>query len=127
MRRIPTRLHGMMDYAGGAFLIVSPWLFGFNDDKPATWAVIGVAIVILVQSLLTDYELGVARRIPMRVHLMMDTLAGAFLIASPWLLGFADEVWVPHLVFGIAEMGAAKMTRTEPDEASLTSTRTATA
>jgi hypothetical protein len=29
MRFIPTRIHGMMDYAMGLLLIAAPWLFGF--------------------------------------------------------------------------------------------------
>ena len=31
MRIISTRVHGVVDYVGGALLVVSPWLFGFAD------------------------------------------------------------------------------------------------
>ena len=40
--------------------------------------------------------------------------AGAFLAISPWLFGFADFVWVPHLVFGLLEMGASATTVAYP-------------
>ena len=39
---------------------------------------------------------------------------GALLIAAPSLFGFADDAWFPHLVFGLAEVGAARMTNTAP-------------
>jgi uncharacterized membrane protein len=41
----------------------------------------------------------------MAIHNLIDIIAGAFLAVSPWLFGFADEsanVWVPHLVVGLA-------------------------
>ena len=41
----------------------------------------------------------------MAVHNLFDILAGAFLAASPWIFGFADEsanVWLPHVVVGLA-------------------------
>lgn len=116
MRFIPTRIHGLMDYVMGALMLASPWLFGFSDHAAATWTVVGVALLALGQSLMTDYETGVIRSIPMRMHLMMDMLAGAFLAVSPWLFGFAETVWLPHVLFGILEIGAAMMTRTVPSD-----------
>ncbi len=47
----------------------------------------------IVHSLLTDYELGVVRRIPMPIHLLLDVLSGLVLLAvSAWIFGFANEV-----------------------------------
>ena len=37
MRFIPTRIHGMMDYAMGLLLIAAPWLFRFNRGGAETW------------------------------------------------------------------------------------------
>jgi hypothetical protein len=51
----------------------------------------------------------------MRTHLMIDLFSGIFLAASPWLFGFADEIYLPHLVLGIAEIGAALTTEQDPD------------
>jgi hypothetical protein len=71
--------------------------------------------VLIGASLLTDYELGVVRMIPMPVHLGFDVAAGLLLAVSPWLFGFADRVWVPYVVFGLAEIAAGLMTRTVPE------------
>ena len=50
----------------------------------------------------------------MPVHLGLDAAAGLLLAASPWLFGFAEFVYLPHLILGILEMGAALMTETTP-------------
>lgn len=117
MRFIPTRVHGFLDYGMGLLLIVAPWLLGFADGGPETWVPVILGIGVIGYSLLTDYELGVARVIPMSTHLMLDIAGGIVLAASPWVFGFADEVWAPHLVLGILEIGAGLMTRTVPDTA----------
>jgi hypothetical protein len=41
----------------------------------------------------------------MAVHNLFDIGAGALLVLSPWIFGFADEsanVWAPHVVVGLA-------------------------
>ena len=117
MRVIPTRVHGMLDYLMGAVLIIFPWLLDLESDA-AIWVPVILGAGVIAYSLLTDYELGVLRRLPMSTHLILDMLSGTVLAASPWLFGFADEVWVPHVVLGILEIGAAMMTQTIPaDEA----------
>ncbi len=114
MRFIPTKIHGMMDYLMGALLIVAPWLFGFARGGAETWLPVILGAGVVAYSLLTDYELGVVRKINMRTHLMLDTLGGALLAVSPWLFGFAAFVWVPHLVLGLIEIGTALMTERVP-------------
>jgi hypothetical protein len=117
MRFIPTRIHGILDYAMGLLLIASPWLFGFANGGPEQWLPVALGVGALLYSLLTDYELGVARVIPMSGHLTLDLLSGVLLAVSPWLFGFSDVVWMPHLVLGLLEVGAALTTRTTPDTA----------
>ena len=98
---IPTRIHGILDYVVGAALIA----VGIYLD-PATAAglaplVAGAAAVIY--SIFTRYELGVYRVIPMGTHLVLDGISGVLLALSPWIFGFADRVWLPHLLAGILE------------------------
>jgi hypothetical protein len=114
MRFIPTRTHGILDYLIGALLIVAPWLFDFADGGAKQWVPIILGAGALLYSIMTDYELGLVKAIPMSVHLMLDLGSGIILAVSPWLFGFADEIWWPHLVFGLLEIGAALMTQTRP-------------
>ena len=77
----------------------------FSDVAAAAAVSIVLGIGLIVYSLFTDYELGVWKVAPMAVHNLSDIAAGAFLAASPWIVGFADEsasVWLPHVVVGLA-------------------------
>ena len=117
LRFIPTRVHGMLDYGVGALLIVVPYLLGFADGTAAQWVPQILGLVAIGGSLMTDYELGAMRVIPMPVHLGIDIASGALLALSPWLFGFADRVFWPHLIVGLWEIGAGLMTRTVPEDA----------
>lgn len=114
MRFIPTRIHGMLDYLMGALLIAAPWIFDFNQGGAETWVPVILGAGVIMYSLFTDYELGAVRKLSMGTHLMMDLVGGIILAASPWLFGFSDFVYLPHLILGIAEIGAALLTEREP-------------
>jgi hypothetical protein len=118
MRIIPSFIHGILDYLVGIILIAAPWLLDFNRGGIETWLPVALGMSAIVYSLMTDYELGAIRVIPLSVHLTLDLMSGILLAASPWLFGFADQVYMPHLIFGLLEIGAAAMTRTTPRIAS---------
>lgn len=114
MRFIETKTHGYLDYIMGLFLIAAPWIFDFADGGAKQWVPIVLGAGMIVYSLMTDYEMGASRQISMGTHLTLDLLGGALLAASPWIFGFADEVFVPHLILGLAEIGASLMTKRTP-------------
>jgi hypothetical protein len=116
MKIFSTKVHGVLDYLMGIVLIASPWLFNFADNTAAQWVPIVLGIAMIVMSLCTNYELGAVRVISMRTHLIIDVIQGLFLAASPWLFGFSEEVYLPHLILGIAEVGAGLMTETVPQK-----------
>ena len=119
MRFVPTRVHGVADWLMGALLVALPWLLGLDRGGPEGLVPLTLGAAALVVTFFTDHELGIMRRIPMPMHLWVDGLAGALLAASPWLFGFADRVYWPHLIIGLAEIGAGLMTRTTPDRTTL--------
>ena len=112
MRFISTKAHAVMDYLMGIVLIGSPWLFGFATGGAETWVPVILGTGAIIYSLMTNYEYGLSHSISMRTHLMLDFFSGAFLAASPWLFGFHEYVYLPHLILGIAEIGASLMTVT---------------
>ena len=114
MQVIPTRVHGMLDYLIGALLIAAPWLFDFNRGGAETWVPVAVGAGVILYSLFTDYELGAVRRLSMPTHLALDMGGGALLAISPWLFGFSEVVWQPHLFVGLIEIATAAMTRRVP-------------
>jgi hypothetical protein len=114
MRFLSTKVHGYLDYIVCAFLIAAPWLLNFDRGGAETWVPVIIGAGGIVYSLVTDYELGATKGISMKTHLTLDLLAGIVLAASPWIFGFAEYVYLPHLILGIMEMGAALMTKTHP-------------
>ena len=103
----------MIDYVWSIALIASPWLFGFAKGGAAQWVAVLFGATAILYSLATDYELGAVRILPMRVHLLLDGVAGVLLAASPWLFGFAHEVFWPHLAFGLFSVVASLISRNE--------------
>ena len=123
MPLLPTRIHGMLDYLVGGWLIVSPTVLGFNRGGAETRVPVMLGAGAIGYSLFTNYELGLVRRLPMPAHLTLDALSGALMAASPWLFGFSRQVWVPHVVFGLFEIGAALSTEGAPRQAVPTTKR----
>lgn len=116
LRILPTRFHAPIDYVVGCFLIVAPWVFGFYDAEPAMLCFVIAGGAALAYSLLTNYELGLFKILSMKIHLTLDLLSGIALAISPWLFGFSDVVFLPHLLFGIFEIIASLITETIPFE-----------
>jgi len=115
MRVISTRTHGAIDYLTGAGLLVAPPLLGISDEPAAARALRAAGVAATAYSLLTDYEFGVVRIIPMPAHLAMDAASGVLVAASPWLFGFAGRgprYSLSHLVIGLAEVLAALTSKT---------------
>jgi hypothetical protein len=111
--RLPTRVHGVLDYALGALLIILPFLLRFGTGAQ-TWVPVVIGAAVIAYSLSTDYELGVAKRLQMTTHLWLDGLGGVLLAASPWIFGFDSRVWAPHVVLGVVQVAAAAVTDTIP-------------
>lgn len=92
---ISPKAHGVIDYAHAAFFFGLALVCG-KRNKPASYAALGTGAFILVQSMLTDYPLGVKRIIPFAVHGTMDR-------------GFASASWIVPALFGFKGTVAAKI------------------
>lgn len=117
MKLIDTRTHGYLDYIMGIFLVVAPLVFHLNRTGPEGFIFYVLGATLFVYSILTNYELGLLKIISIKAHLFLDIISGVFLAASPWILGFADKVYLPHLILGLLEIGAGIMTSSKPQTA----------
>lgn len=81
MKPISTKTHGILDYVTSAALIALPRIFKWNKDT--TRLLTATAVAHTGYSLLTDYELGVFKVIPMKTHLAIDSVASGLLGAAP--------------------------------------------
>src|SRR3569623_431377 len=87
---IDARKHGMIDYCHAAFFLGLALVCRKSEPRAALAALMTGSFV-LVQSLLTDYPLGVKKVIPFRVHGLMDAAFAASSFMIPKVFGFSDS------------------------------------
>ncbi|MEP1306938.1 MAG: hypothetical protein ABJK11_03610 [Balneola sp.] len=82
--KLSSKLHGIIDYVVVVFLLASPSLFGLPEFTACcTYILAGIHFTLTI---LTDFELGLIKVIPFKVHGMVE------LIVSLALIGFAFYV-----------------------------------
>lgn len=111
---ISTRVHGILDYATVGTLLTLPRLLKASPKAANLMAV--AATGLLGYSLATRYEYSIWKQIPMPVHLALDGMSGAALLAAPFtfLRGEATAATAGILGIGLMEIGAALLTQPEP-------------
>ncbi len=116
MQFISPRAHSIIGFIIGVTLLLAPNIFGFSDVGGAAVSIPRIlGIIIILSELIVRGSFSGLGAIPMRVHIPVDVVLGAFLALSPWLFGFSDEgtnAWLPHLLVGIVIIGYALLTRT---------------
>jgi len=118
MKLLNTKAHAIFDYLFVLILFLSPRLFKLMDfafSQPAVWIIPSlVALMKASLAVVSDYEGGLYRWIPMYMHRYTDMALGMLLLVSPWAFGFAPMAFIPHVVLGGAIVLVALFTRTEP-------------
>ena len=110
-RPIDSRLHGALDYLTGVSLLAAsrlPLLRG----RFAGRALLTAGGNHLAYSLVTDYELGALRKLPYRVHLVLDAVGACGLAAAGATRSDPLNRFVPIGV-GLYELGAVAFS--DPD------------
>jgi len=87
---IDARKHGMIDYCHAAFFLGMALVCRKSEPRAAL-AALCTGSFVLVQSLLTDYPLGVKKVIPFKVHGQMDAAFAASSFMVPKVFGFSDS------------------------------------
>lgn len=96
MKILSTTLHGALDYCLAVAMIGTPFLYDLS--LPTTLILFVAALAVLVNSIATNYELGVFRNISMTNHLRIDALIAIMTCLLPILFPF-DHYSIP-LMFG---------------------------
>ncbi|HEY7172350.1 MAG TPA: hypothetical protein VH417_15970 [Vicinamibacterales bacterium] len=111
MKPISTRTHGIIDYAFGGALIALPFLMRWN--RRAARLSVGAGLATLGVSMMTNYECGIIRLLPMKAHLAMDAAETSMLIGARRTLGSMDDGAGRVLaMFGAFGAAVGAMTRT---------------
>jgi len=98
------RVHQVIDYLVGFFLIGAPWLLEFTRGGFETWVPVAAGSAVLFYSFFTDYESRDWRLLPFRTHLILDACTGLVLCISPWVFAFSDRIYAPHFLIGLIEL-----------------------
>ncbi len=102
---ISAKTHAYIDYVHAATNILVGFLLR-NKNKAASNAAFALGASVLVNSLNTDYPLGVFRLYSFKVHGMQDYGVAAASAAIPAMCGFASE---PEAIYFYVQ-GAAETT-----------------
>ena len=113
---IPRAVHGAIEYVAAIAFIVVPLLLDYDSGAAVAVSIV-VGIVILVAAATTEGPTSLVNQIPIAAHVVLDYLLAIFLIAAPFLFGFADES-APLIFFialGIAHLLLTIATRFLPE------------
>lgn len=109
MKPISTNFHGVLDYLSAGVLYALPRLLGWNQRTTRMMSAAATGTVLY--SLVTRYELGVIKLLPMNAHLALDATSGALFCAAPFaFLDTEAEVRAALIGIGLFEMAVPLLT-----------------
>ena len=112
IRFLTPTIHGALDYAAAAGLIVLPFLLGFNGL--ALWLSVAGGAGLIVYSLVTDYTFSAASVLSFKTHLMLDLSAAAAFIAAPFVFGWTGLVMGYYFVMAAGVIVVVVLTNPDP-------------
>lgn len=68
----------------GLWFVASPWIVGYADRTPAVWSAVIAGLVLAAAA-------AGAALLPQAWEEWTEAVVGVWMIASPWLLSFADH------------------------------------
>jgi hypothetical protein len=91
---ISLRTHALLDAVLLGFILVAPWLLGYTQHAGATQWSVALFFIGMGLNVVTDYPLGLLRKLPMKFHRMVEMTSPGIFIAIPWLF-FRDAGAMP--------------------------------
>ena len=99
---ISTKVYGFFNYALAIVMILSPWLFNFSHQHGASILMpLYLGWLQLIMAIFSKHEWGFIKVFPVSMHCFIDAIVGSFIVASPFLYSFTDQVFIPQLLFGL--------------------------
>lgn len=113
MKMFSTKTHGVLDYLTVGQLLALPRMLGWS--KSVTQWMSAMALGTLAYSLITRYEFGPIKLLPMKGHLTLDFINGLTFCAAPLIFPEEDTTVQATLVgIGLFEIVASLTTETQP-------------
>ena len=90
MKIISSKAHGILDYATAVFLLLSPTLFKMEGELTTITYLLGVVHFTL--TILTNFEVGLIKVIPFRIHGLIEVVVALGLAALAfWFYNNTNE------------------------------------
>jgi hypothetical protein len=110
MKPISPGMHGILDYGTAGILLALPRLLRWSARVTRFMTL--MAVVTMIYSIFTRYPLGLLKVLPMRAHLMLDSVNAVTFLAAPLLFRKEDRGVIAALMgMGLFEMGATLLSR----------------
>lgn len=91
---ISLRTHAVLDAVLLTFILLAPWLLGYTEHAAATQWSVALFFLGMGLNVITNYPLGLIRKLPMKFHKMVEFTSPGIFIAIPWLF-FRDAGIMP--------------------------------
>ena len=115
-RIITPRVHGLLDYMSAIVLILAPSVLEFNEVSPyAYWLSVIAGVILILYSLMTDYDFSIGILIPLKTHLVIDFSAGVLFILWPFIFDFTGLVLAYYLVMGFGILLVVGLTQSDEE------------
>jgi|TARA_B110000196_G_scaffold255724_1_gene225768 hypothetical protein len=115
-RIITPRVHGLLDYMSAIVLILAPSVLEFNEVSPyAYWLSVIAGVILILYSLMTDYDFSIGMLIPLKTHLVIDFSAGVLFILWPFIFDFTGLALAYYLVMGFGILLVVGLTQSDEE------------
>ena len=115
-RIITSRVHGLLDYMSAIVLILAPSVLEFNEVSPyAYWLSVIAGVILILYSLMTDYDFSIGMLIPLKTHLVIDFSAGVLFILWPFIFDFTGLALAYYLVMGFGILLVVGLTQSDEE------------
>ena len=94
---VPAFVHGLYEYVAALALIALPLVLDYQSNAATAVSVVA-GVLLLFLAATTTSSTSLVNQVPLPVHILLDYVLAAVLIASPFLFGFSDET-EPTAVF----------------------------
>jgi hypothetical protein len=110
-RSISTKTHGMIDYSWASTAAAMPKMM--TNAPAASRLIQNAGLAAGANTMLTNYEAGVLKLMPMTAHLAFDALIGGALLLAPLFVPASERRYalIP-MAFGAVSLFSALMTET---------------
>ena len=116
LRIITPRVHGLLDYMSAIVLILAPSVLEFNEVSPyAYWLSVIAGVILILYSLMTDYDFSIGMLIPLKTHLVIDFSAGVLFILWPFIFDFTGLALAYYLVMGFGILLVVGLTQSDEE------------